>query len=76
MPSCQACGKWYSEEDNGCGCDNESLSMTRKELREMAARVLELEASRWERRKPNLTSTAIRYSASKYRSGELEVPSE
>lgn len=40
MPSCQACGRWFSEEDRGCGCDGERLSLTRKDLREIVARVL------------------------------------
>jgi hypothetical protein len=32
MPSCLSCNRWYSEEDGFCGCQNELITMTRKEL--------------------------------------------
>lgn len=32
MPSCHACRKWFSEEDGGCGCPNETIHMTREML--------------------------------------------
>lgn len=32
MPSCSACGKWFSAEDKGCGCPGETVMLTRMEL--------------------------------------------
>lgn len=35
MPSCPACGRWFSEEDHGCGCPNEQVWMTNAGLLEV-----------------------------------------
>lgn len=77
MPSCQACGKWYSEEDNGCGCDNEILFMTRKELRKIVGRVLRKVAGDESLRFGDfLEPELLLMEANAYESGELEVPGE
>ncbi len=35
MPSCMTCGRWFSEEDNYCGCVNETITMSRKDLNQI-----------------------------------------
>ena len=72
MPSCQACGKWFSEEDNGCGCDGEVLHMTRASLRKIVARVLRDLAPQIN----EYDGKALLHEAALYEAGEKEVPGE